>query len=32
MQPVSVVPIQAPVTLLEKTPGILELLLRDVPQ
>jgi hypothetical protein len=32
MQPVSVVPIQAAVSLLEKTPGLLELLLRDVPQ
>ena len=30
MQPVSVVPIQAAVSLLEKTPGLLELLLRDV--
>lgn len=32
MQPVSVVPIQSAVSLLEKTPGLLELLLRDVPQ
>lgn len=32
MQPVSVVPIQAAVSMLEKTPGLLELLLRDVPQ
>jgi len=32
MQPVSVVPLQAAVSLLEKTPGLLELLLRDVPQ
>jgi hypothetical protein len=32
MQPVSVAPIQAAVSLLEKTPGLLELLLRDVPQ
>jgi hypothetical protein len=32
MQPVSVVPIQAAVSLLEKTPGLLELLLRDVSQ
>jgi uncharacterized damage-inducible protein DinB len=32
MQPVSVVPIQAAVSLLEKTPGLVELLLRDVPQ
>ena len=30
MQPISVVPIQAAVSLLEKTPGLLELLLRDV--
>jgi DinB superfamily len=32
MQPVSAIAIQAPVSLLEKTPGLLELLLRDVPQ
>lgn len=32
MQPISVVPIQAAVSLLEKTPALLELLLRDVPQ
>jgi len=32
MQPVPVVPIQAPISLLEKTPGLLELLLRDLPQ
>jgi hypothetical protein len=32
MQPVPVVPIQAAVSMLEKTPGILEQLLRDVPQ
>jgi hypothetical protein len=32
MQPASIAPIQAPISLLEKTPGLLELLLRDVPQ
>jgi hypothetical protein len=32
MQAVSVVPIQAAASLLEKTPGVLELLLRDIPQ
>lgn len=32
MQPAAVVPIQAAVSMLEKTPGLLELLLRDVPQ
>lgn len=31
MQPVSVVPIQPAVSMLEKTPGLFELLLRDVP-
>ena len=31
MQAVAPAPIQAPVSLLEKTPGLLELLLRDVP-
>ncbi|HEX8871772.1 MAG TPA: DinB family protein [Candidatus Acidoferrum sp.] len=31
MQPLSVAPIQAPISLLEKTPALLELLLRDVP-
>lgn len=31
MQPSSPAPIQAPVSMLEKTPGLLELLLRDVP-
>lgn len=31
MQPLSPAPIQAPISLLEKTPGLLELLLRDVP-
>ena len=30
MQPPSPAPIQAPVSMLEKTPGLLELLLRDV--
>jgi hypothetical protein len=32
MQPVSVVSIQAPIFLLERTPTILEILLRDLPQ
>lgn len=32
MQPLSPAPIQAPISLLEKTPALLELLLRDVPQ
>ena len=32
MQPVPVVPNQAPISLLEKTPALLELLLRDLPQ
>ena len=32
MQPLSPAPIQAPISLLEKTPGLLELLLRDLPQ
>lgn len=31
MQPLSTAPIQAPVSMLEKTPAIMELLLRDVP-
>ncbi len=31
MQPLSPAPIQAPISMLEKTPGLLELLLRDVP-
>jgi hypothetical protein len=31
MQPPSPAPIQAPISMLEKTPGLLELLLRDVP-
>jgi uncharacterized damage-inducible protein DinB len=31
MQPVCAAPIQSPISLLEKTPGILELLLRDLP-
>jgi hypothetical protein len=31
MEPVSVVPIQAAVSMLEKTPDLLEVLLRDVP-
>jgi DinB superfamily len=32
MQPLSVAPIHAPVSLLEKTPVLLEILLRDVPE
>lgn len=32
MQPAALAPIQAPISLLEKTPGLLELLLRDLPQ
>jgi len=32
MQPISSAPIQAPISLLEKTPAILEILLRDLPQ
>jgi hypothetical protein len=32
MQPISQAPIQAPIALLEKTPAILEILLRGVPQ
>jgi uncharacterized damage-inducible protein DinB len=31
MQPLSPAPIQAPISMLEKTPGLLELLLRDLP-
>jgi uncharacterized damage-inducible protein DinB len=31
MQPLSPAPIQAPISMLEKTPAILELLLRDLP-
>ncbi len=31
MQPLSPAPIHAPISMLEKTPGLLELLLRDVP-
>jgi hypothetical protein len=31
MQPLSIAPIQAPISMLEKTPGLLELLLRDLP-
>jgi len=31
MQPLSPSPLQAPISMLEKTPGILELLLRDIP-
>jgi hypothetical protein len=31
MQPLSPAPIHAPVSMLEKTPGLLELLLRDLP-
>lgn len=31
MQPLSPSPLQAPVAMLDKTPGLLELLLRDVP-
>jgi hypothetical protein len=30
MQPLSAAPIQAPISMLEKTPGLLELLLRDL--
>jgi DinB superfamily len=30
MQPLSLAPIQAPISMLEKTPGLLELLLRDL--
>ncbi len=32
MQPLSPAPIQAPISMLEKTPGLLELLLRDIPE
>jgi DinB superfamily len=32
MQPLSPAPIQAPISLLEKTPALLELLLKDVPE
>jgi len=32
MQPLSPAPIQAPISMLEKTPGLLELMLRDVPE
>ena len=32
MQPLSTAPIHAPISMLEKTPGLLELLLRDVPE
>ena len=32
MQPVPPAPLQAPISLLEKTPGILELLLHDLPR
>jgi hypothetical protein len=32
MQPLSPAPIHAPISMLEKTPGLLELLLRDVPE
>ena len=32
MQPLSPAPIQAPVSMLEKTPGLLEILLRDLPE
>jgi hypothetical protein len=31
MQPLSVAPIQGPISMMEKTPGLLQLLLRDVP-
>lgn len=31
MQPLSPSPLQAPISMLEKTPGLLELLLRDIP-
>jgi hypothetical protein len=31
MQPLSVAPIHGPISMLEKTPGLLELLLRDLP-
>ena len=31
MQPLSPAPMQAPISMLEKTPGLLEILLRDVP-
>jgi hypothetical protein len=32
MQPLSPAPIQAPISMLEKTPGLLEMLLRGVPE
>jgi hypothetical protein len=32
MQPLSPATLQAPVALLDKTPGLLELLLRDLPE
>jgi uncharacterized damage-inducible protein DinB len=32
MQPLSPAPLQAPISMLEKTPGLLENLLRDVPE
>lgn len=32
MQPLSPAPIQAPISMLEKTPGLLEILLRDLPE
>ncbi|MGB7845509.1 MAG: DinB family protein [Candidatus Acidiferrum sp.] len=32
MQPISPAPIQVPISLLEKTPAILDILLRDLPQ
>ena len=31
MQPLSPAPMQAPISMLEKTPGLLEILLRDLP-
>jgi len=32
MQPLSPAPLQAPISMLEKTPGLLEILLRDLPE